>query len=206
MITNKTTIQSSASVNTQSPLPSSVNSEFAFMGEDLFEQHPSSSLTQKNTKGAVARLLEYEWRRYVAVAPHTALEVIENPSFSPIPAAAYYIAGMLHWQQRWLPVVNLRALVNGKADDDALLPLKYVLVLAYQAQAGEPINYGAVTLHGLPKSLLVVDEQACELPESIPVWQQVAVSCFTYEREAVPIIDTGLLFAQSHVNALPKVG
>src|SRR5438067_7947493 len=61
---------------------------------------------------APARLLEFDWKRYVALPIHTTLEIVERPEIVPVPGAPYYGLGMLRWQGRFLAVLNLCALLN----------------------------------------------------------------------------------------------
>jgi hypothetical protein len=73
----------------------------------------------------------------------------------------------------------------------------HVLVLAYQEAPARPIAYGAVCARLLVRMVEVADSQGCELPADSDLWPWIALSCFKHEGHAVPVLDTGRLFAQA---------
>ena len=145
------------------------------------------------TLQAPARLLEYDWKKFVALPVHTTLEIVEQPQVIEVPGAPYYSAGMMRWQGHWLPVLDLCALLSAyrKAGTPAL---RHALVVAYQTAPGQPIEHGAIAAASLPQTLQVSDEQQCELPSDSDLWGLIATSCFGHAGTAVPIVHTGKLF------------
>lgn len=142
---------------------------------------------------APARLLEFDWKKYVALPVHTTLEIVEQPEIIEVPGAPYYGLGMLRWQGRYLAVLDLRTLLN--AHHKAGAPrLRHALVVAYQAAPRRPIEYAAIATVGLPQAVQVGDAMQCPLPEDSDLWPLISVSCFSHQGLPVPIVDTGRLF------------
>ena len=144
-----------------------------------------------------ARLLEYQRGRFVAFAAHTTLELIERPPLVTVPGAPYYCRGLVAWQGRQLPLLDLHTLLRAYPDEYAQ-PLRHVLVLAFQRAPRQPLEYGALCAPSLLRMVQVADSQQCPLPTDSDLWPWLALACFTYEGEAVPVLDTARLFAQPH--------
>ena len=145
---------------------------------------------------AMARLVEYAQGRFAALATHTTLEILEDPQPVPVPGAASHAHGLLSWQGRRVPMIDLHALLHGSEPGSAA---PFALVIAYQAAPGRPVEYGALALRALPRTVEVADAQQCALPNDSGTWPLIAMSCFHFEGESVPILDTGRLFG-SHGN------
>jgi chemotaxis signal transduction protein len=143
---------------------------------------------------ALARLAEYAPDRWIALPPHVTLELVEHPQPVPVPGAAAHACGLLAWQGRQLPMLDLGVLLHGggAARDEAL---RYALVVAFQSAPGMPVEHGALRVLELPRTMQVGDDAACELPTDSPLWPQLAASCFECEGRVVPIVDTARLFA-----------
>jgi hypothetical protein len=147
---------------------------------------------------STARLVEYTPGRYIALPPHTTLEVVENPRPVAVPGGAYYGHGLLAWQERQIPLVNLLALLKAHTSDAAAALPRYALVVAYQAAPGQPVMHGALGMAQLPQSVTVNDSDACGLPDDSDLWPLLALSCFTHEGQPAPIVDTSKLFGAFH--------
>lgn len=145
---------------------------------------------------AEARLLEYDRGRYVALPLHTTMEVVERPTVVEVPGAPYYALGMLRWQDRWIPVIDLCTLLEAYQKLSAP-PRRHLLVVAYQRAPRQPLEYGAIVTVSLPRTVRVHDSQACGLPQHSDLWPLIADSCFSENGQvAVPIVNTARLFAQ----------
>lgn len=142
---------------------------------------------------APARLLEFERNRHVALAVHATLEIVEQPEIVGVPGGAYYMLGMMRWQDRQIGVLDLCTLLNAHAKAGAPR-LRYALVVAYQTAARRPIEYAAIATAALPQTVQVGDDAQCPLPEDGDLWPLVSLSCFMHHGERVPIVDTGRLF------------
>jgi hypothetical protein len=161
---------------------------------------PPGSLDAKAAAAprAPARLLEYARGRFVALPTHTTLELLEHPAILAVPGGAYYGYGLLAWQGQQIPVLNFDALLRAYAGAIPAAAPRYALVIAYQQVPRGPVRHGALGLAALPRTVEVGDETGCELPEDGDLWSVLALSCFQYEGQAVPIIDTARLFAAYH--------
>lgn len=147
---------------------------------------------------AVARLIEYAPGRQIALPPHTTIELLENPAVVAVPGAAYYACGLLAWQGRQLPLLDLHALLRAYPGTNRTGAPRYALVLAYQRAPRQPVEHGAISLAVLPQTVAVSDEARCELFADSDLWPLLALSCFRHEGHAVPILDTAKLFAAYH--------
>ncbi len=144
-----------------------------------------------------ARLHEYQRGAFVAFPAHTTLELIERPPLVEVPGAPYYCRGLIQWQGRQLPLLDLRTLLRAYPDEHPPV-LTHVLVLAYQRVPRAPLEYGALSAPALVRMAEVADSQQCGLPTSSDLWPWIATSCFAFEGHVVPIIDTARLFARPH--------
>jgi hypothetical protein len=144
-----------------------------------------------------ARLLEYTHGRHVALAPHATLELVERPAVVEVPGAAYYACGLMSWQGRRLPVVDLCTLLRAYPSEYQL-PWRYGLVVAYQTAPRAPVQHGVLVLPALPQTITVGDEAQCELPTDSDLWPLIALSCFRHDGNPVPIIDCGRVFGAPH--------
>lgn len=143
-----------------------------------------------------ARLLEYKWGSFVAFPAHTTLALIDNPPVVEVPGAPYYCLGLVAWEGRRLPLLDLNALLRAYPDAQPA-SVGHVLVLAYQEIPGGPIEYGAVCARLLVRMVEVGDSQSCDLPVDSDLWPWIAMSCFAHDGHVVPVVDTSRLFAQA---------
>jgi hypothetical protein len=146
----------------------------------------------------VARLVEYTHGRRVALPPHTTLEVVEHPAVIQVPGAAYYGWGLLAWQGQWLPMIDLDAVLRAYPGEQHARAPRYALIVAYQRGDGHEVEHGAIGLASLPVTVQVEDSAACDLPEGSDLWPSIALSCFEFEGDTVPIVDTAKLFGAYH--------
>ena len=146
---------------------------------------------------APARLIEYARQRYVALTPHATIELLDNPSLAHVPGSAYYLRGLLKWQGRWIPAIDLHTLLRAYANY-VPVQLPYVLVVAYLAASRRGLQYGALALPALPRMIDVRDDSQCALPTDSDLWPLIALSCFRHGGGAVPIVDCGRIFDVYH--------
>jgi len=158
---------------------------------------PSEIVNPAPALKAAARLVEYAPGRKIALPPHTTHSLIEHPAVVIVPGAARYGYGLLAWQNMWLPLLDIHALLADTGVERSAAPT-YALVLAYQRAARQPLEYGAIALTGLPQSIFVRDDAQCGLPTDSTLWPVLALSCFLHEGQATPILDTAQVFAAYH--------
>jgi chemotaxis signal transduction protein len=144
--------------------------------------------------GAIARLVEYAPDRWVALPVHVTLEVLENPEPVLVPGAAAHACGLLAWQGKRLPMIDLGVLMHADAGAPGEAS-RYALVVAFQPAPGMPVEQGALRALELPRTVEVGDDDACDLPTDSGLWPLLARSCFQRDGRIVPILDTARLFA-----------
>ncbi len=143
---------------------------------------------------APARLLEYRRGGFVAFPAHTTIGLVDSPPVVAVPGAPGYCLGLMPWEGRQLPLLDLATLLRAAPGGEPPAP-GHVLVLAWQSAAGRPLEYGAVCAHSLVHLVEVADSQACDLPGDSDLWPWLALACFRHAGQAVPVLDTARLFA-----------
>lgn len=162
-----------------------------YVDEDLL----SAGDSIPNVPRAKAYLLEYRQGGFVAFPAHTGVELIDQPVIVMVPGMPYFCVGLMAWQGRRLPVLDLDKLLTGPGIDGNP-PVGHVLILAYQSAPGRAVEYGAVLAPSLIQMIEVVDSQQCELPADIEGLPRLSLSCFEYEGQAVPVLDTARIFSR----------
>ncbi|MDO5653759.1 MAG: chemotaxis protein CheW [Brachymonas sp.] len=147
---------------------------------------------------AEARMVAYSRGRHVAFSGHATQELIEHPEVQVVPGAAYYGYGLLWWQQRHIPLIHLESVLRAYPAFDPAVPPQFALVLAYQTAPREPLQYGAITVTDIPYSQRVSDADFCPLPKDSDMWEELAISCFRHQEQAIPVLDAARIFSAFH--------
>jgi len=151
-----------------------------------------------STLRAPALLADVARGRTVAFAACATIELLERPDIVAVPGMAYYARGLLRWQRRLVPIIDLQTLLRAHADTPPAAP-RYALVLAWQRIAGVALDHGAIGLAAPPRRIDVdADTALCPLPLDSDLWPLLAVSCLRDGDQAVPIVDTAALFGSAH--------
>jgi chemotaxis signal transduction protein len=137
-----------------------------------------------------ARVVRDRGNLRFALPPHTTLEIVEHPRVARVPASPAHAIGLLEWQGRRIPLIDVAVLV--RAAGARANPARYALVVAFQHAPGADVEHGALALDELPETTSVDDASACDVPAE---WRDLAVSCFEGSRVPTPIVDTARLFA-----------
>lgn len=124
-----------------------------------------------------------------AVGGRELLHLIDEPATFTVPCTPLYCHEVVFWQERLLPLMDIATLQGGVAQQ-----AQFVAVVGYQQRRGEFPQFGALVLASPPLQVEVSDEQACSLPEDMRSWEKLAISCFEYHGEAMPVIDLNRLF------------
>jgi chemotaxis signal transduction protein len=103
---------------------------------------------------------------------------------------------VLVWRDEILPVVDFGA-AAGTESEDATAGGAVTAIAVYQTVPGEPLRHGALELSVMPRTVTVADNMACALPDSSSSINELAISCFSYENLAVPVIDLTRVFERS---------
>lgn len=147
---------------------------------------------------ALACLLEYARDARVALPVHAGVELVEKPRVISVPGMPNFALGLMAWQGRHLPLIDLSRYLQDGATE-APTPFSHVLVVAYQPDPGQPLAYGALCAPFLIRLVEVNDSQQCPLPVGNERWSAIALSCFEYQGKAVPVIDTARIFLKKFV-------
>lgn len=149
---------------------------------------------------AMAFLIEYGSGRYIALPPHVTYALIEKPAFLTVPGVADYAYGLLVWQGRYLPFIDLNTFLHVDSRLDLNSAPNYALIVAYQSFPHCSLEYGAIALPTLPRNITVCDKDQCNLPDDWNQRMAPATSCFLHEGRPVPIVDTSRMFNPIPVN------
>lgn len=145
---------------------------------------------------ALACVLEYAAGARVAMPIHAGVELVEEPPVIPVPGMPDYALGLMAWQGRQLALIDLaRYLGMSDGMEASKNEIGHVLVVAYQTARGEPIEYGALRAPYLVRMIEVGEGQGCPLPSGDGRLRQIAVSCFSLQDQAIPVIDLARIFA-----------
>lgn len=144
---------------------------------------------------ALACLLAYAPQAYVALPVHAGVELVEQPRVVAVPGMPPFCRGLVAWQGRQLPLIDLQAYLHGPHAAPAA-PYSHVLVVAYQTARNQPIEYGALCAPFLLRMQEVADSQQCQLPDEPACWARVAISCFLYQGQAIPVLDPASIFTR----------
>jgi chemotaxis signal transduction protein len=124
-----------------------------------------------------------------AVGGRELLHLIDMPKTFLVPCTPSYCHRVISWQERLLPVMDIASRLAGTEPQ-----AQFVAVVGYQKRRGEYPQFGALLLASPPQQVEVGDEQACSLPEESKGWNELAISCFDYQGNAVPVLDLNRLF------------
>lgn len=143
-----------------------------------------------------AWLLEFARNRVAAVGLHELVEVLSRPKLYHVPMASTRCHQVLVWRDQILPVVDLgegyRSDSDGEDQGGAV-----TAIAVYQTVPGEPLRHGALQLTVMPKTVTVADNMACALSESRSLISELAISCFSFDNFAVPVIDLTRVFERN---------
>ncbi len=146
----------------------------------------------KDKNAVTARLLPYAENQFLTMPTHTLLELIELPQIIALPASEKFVYGLLAWQGKLIPVIDLAVFINPELDK-ADNQIDFVLIVAYQQANG--MAHIAIKLDNSPTSVFVNNDMMCQLPTSSVInWQYYAISCFEYDNNPVPIVNPDMLF------------
>lgn len=143
-----------------------------------------------NSKTASARIIKISELQSVAISPIQTLELIESPELLKVPGAKRHFSGLLHWQEYWLPVIDLYSLLYGDVREP-----KYALIVVYRDQASGTLQRGALLVDNIVNTENVTNQQFTALPNDSGIWRRIADSCVTIQNKATPILNLSKLFS-----------
>ncbi|RKZ52038.1 MAG: hypothetical protein DRR16_11490 [Candidatus Parabeggiatoa sp. nov. 3] len=140
-----------------------------------------------------AWLLDFGRDLKAAVGHHEMWQVLISPKLFDVPCTSPYCCEVLIFQDRILPVLDIQYLLDG--DKMILTKDNVVGIAVYQDDPTHPIHYAGLHLASTPQNIYVSDDTACDLPEHQQYWEPLALSCFSYKDQAIPIIELAYLFS-----------
>jgi len=132
------------------------------------------------------------WR--AAVGAYPMVEYVLAPAIRPIPLSPAHCPGLMVWREQLIPVLDPARLM-GLTPDTGGKALRAV-ILAWQRVAGEALHHGALLVRSAPVEIAVSDDLACPLPDRPEILRTIALSCFTHEDRAVPVLNVVRLFGE----------
>lgn len=167
------------------------------MSTCLTDDHPmQASGPGPDEPSALACLLDYGAGESVALPVHAGVELVENPRPVPVPGMPAFCLGLLNWQGRQLPLLDLLAYLKGAGVTGVARAATHALIVAYQDPSSTGVAYGALCAPFLMRLTQVRDSQQCPLPTDCPLWPRLAIACFEDRGRAVPVVDLARLFAR----------
>ncbi|MDH5633872.1 MAG: chemotaxis protein CheW [Gammaproteobacteria bacterium] len=142
-----------------------------------------------------AWLLPLDGTCKAAVGGNSMVEFLVSADINimPVPMAPVYSPGVILWRDRIIPVIDLASVLNPAAT--SLVDMAGVMVLAYQAAPGEPIQNGAVVLRAAPANIMVSSDMACPVPNTPVAWKSLAMACVKDGERVVPILNVRHVFS-----------
>jgi len=164
---------------------------------DMIERSLAEDGVAPRSDFALACLLDYAHGASVALPIHSGVELIEQPRIASVPGVPDCCLGLIPWQGRQLPLIDLHRYLNQLTPDRDRAPVSgHVLVVAYQTDAGKPIEYGALCAPFLVRMVEVTNKQQCAPEPGDTIMFSLAISYFLHQGRATPIIEPARLFSR----------
>jgi len=141
---------------------------------------------------ATAWILDLAYGLRAAVGEHDMLHLVEKPLWAIIPYTPAHCQRVLIWENALLPMMDLTKWLTGKSAEDTNPSSG---IVAWQERPEATPQYGVLLFSGLPRKVRVNDAQSCAWPTQPAGWQTVAISCFRYDNQPVPILDLARIFS-----------
>lgn len=141
---------------------------------------------------ARAWLLDFGKGLQAAVGLHEMSQVMLSVDLLAVPCTPVYCSEVFIFQNRILPALDVAGLLEGQKIYRS--EQNVIGIAIYQKSPTESVRYGGLHLATLPLSIFVDNEQACDLPAHQQYWSPFAISCFSRNEVAIPILDLTRLF------------
>jgi len=124
-----------------------------------------------------------------AIAEYELIEYVMEPERQHIPLAPAYASSILLWQEKMIPIIDFGQLIPAQSHINTS-----VAVLAYQLKPGDELQYMGIEIKQAPKKIFIDDAQVCDSQDiDRGIWQFLSNSWFSYDNEALPIINISTL-------------
>jgi chemotaxis signal transduction protein len=141
-----------------------------------------------------AWLLDFGDGVLAAVAFNEMSQVVLSPELFEVPCTPAYCHQVLLLRKRVMPIIDMLALLTGAASPQPRGG-HIIGIGVYQEAAGQALRYIGMHLASTPASIIINDNQACELPDRADLWQELAMACFSYENKKIPVLNLAYLFS-----------
>ncbi|MGE4243557.1 chemotaxis protein CheW [Ramlibacter sp.] len=150
-----------------------------------------------NARVAPAWLLEYGDGRQAAFGLHATLALLDEPACAYVPGAPAHVLGLMRWEGRRLPLVDLARLdeTPPSAGHGGNSAPPHALVLAWQGAGEDAVQLAAVAAPRRVTMIEVRDDQQCATPDEAGTLSLLAASWFLHEGRPVAVVDTWRLFS-----------
>lgn len=136
------------------------------------------------SKKTDAWLIEASGGYQFVVAEYEMIEYVIEAELHEIPLTPEYASSVLLWQDQMVAVIDFGLMIERVQELTSNISL-----LAYQETAGDALKYISVALRSPPKKITIDDVQMCEQEAPNPFWDYLSDSWFTYEGDAVPVLN-----------------
>ena len=134
----------------------------------------------------------------MAVANNAVAEYVLAPQMHEVPLTPSHCSKVIFWRDQIVPVMNVGQLVGAPDFQSSGLS-----VLVYQPVPMEPLQYLAIWQNDSPDSVMVDDEQSCELPEGhAALWDFVTSACVEVNGVPTPVVSLKKLASNTLRNIL----
>jgi chemotaxis signal transduction protein len=147
----------------------------------------------EETKTSRAWVLDFGRNLRAACGHHEMWQVLISPKLFSVPCTPFYCDTVLIFQDNILPILDIVSLFEGQK---IVQSNRVVGIAIYQEAPNEPIRYVGIHLADMPLSIFVRDDQVCDLSVDLQFQEPLAISCFSHENQAIPIIDFAYLFSE----------
>ena len=148
---------------------------------------------------SVAWILDFGISVRVAIGELELIHLEEQPKLFTVPRTPDYCHSVLVWQDTIVPALDLGIILQGESH---IPQTYYAAIVHYREVANGPLVYAALLLAEIPERKSIDDSYACLLPDEPRVLKRLANSCFSLNRESIPIIELASVFSQASQNTL----
>ncbi len=138
-----------------------------------------------------AWVLELGGGLMAAIGERQLQHLVHQPSLHHVPRTPPHASQVLFWTKGVLPLVNMTRMILGDDNSAACL---IAGVVVYQTSSSAPLGYGAISLAGPPRRIVVSDELACPLPVNLESWGFLFNACFEWDGQPVPVLALDQVF------------
>lgn len=112
-------------------------------------------------------------------------------SLIPVPKVPHFAPGVMVWRNQIIPVLDLAMAAQPQLDHE---PMTGVMILAYQAAPGQPLQYGGLALRKSPQGVTVTSDMGAQAPIDTAPWTPVSLGWLNTGDAVLPILNMSQIF------------